>query len=107
GNELVEGGISGPGVPPGTYRVRLEVGGQALEQEFDVRSDPRLTVNDADLRAQFDLLLRLRDRLSEVHKGINELRALRRRAEDWLARAKDKPELSAVAAAAQAVIDRL
>ena len=48
-----------------------------------------------------------RDRLSETHKAVNELRALRRRAEDWLARARDKPELEAVANAAQSVIDRL
>src|SRR5207244_5987891 len=55
-NDLVEGGISGPSVPPGTYKVRLEVGEQKFEQEFEVRKDPRVAATDADLRAQFDLL---------------------------------------------------
>ena len=32
---------------------------------------------------------------------------MRRRAEDWLARARDKPELEAVALAAKSIIDRL
>ena len=92
-NDLVEGGISGPGVPPGTYKVRLQVGEQQFEQEFEVRKDPRAETTDAELRAQFELLKQVHEKLSETHKAINELRAIRRRAEDWAARAKDKPEL--------------
>jgi photosystem II stability/assembly factor-like uncharacterized protein len=106
-NEMVEGAISGPQVPPGTYRVRLQVGDQTLEQDFDVRKDPRLSATDADLQAQFGLLRQLHERLSETHKAINELRAIRRRAEDWAARAKEKPELDAVAKAVLAVVERL
>jgi photosystem II stability/assembly factor-like uncharacterized protein len=106
-NELVEGGIPGPAVPPGTYHVRLELGQESYEEEFRVAKDPRVGATEADLKAQFEVLLRLRDRLSEVHKAVNELRALRRRAEDWAARAKDKPELETIARAAQAVVDRL
>ncbi len=106
-NEMLEGAISGPQVPPGTYRVRLTVGDQTFEQEFELRKDPRVSASDADLKAQFTLLQQLHTRLSDTHKAINEIRAIRRRAEDWAARAKDKPELEAVARAAQAVIDRL
>jgi photosystem II stability/assembly factor-like uncharacterized protein len=106
-NEIVESGIPGPAVPPGYYRVRLQVAEHTFEQEFEVRKDPRIAATDTDLRAQFDLLLSVRDRLSDTHKAINDLRAVRRRAQDWLARAKDKPELEAVATAAQGVIDRL
>ena len=106
-NEMLEGAISGPQVPPGLYRVQLKVGEQTFEQQFEVRKDPRLSASDADLSAQFTLLKQLHTRLSETHKAINEIRAIRRRAEDWAARAKDKLELEAVAKAAQAVIDRL
>jgi len=87
--------------------VRLTVGDQTFEQEFELRKDPRVSASDADLKAQFTLLQQLHTRLSDAHKAINEIRAIRRRAEDWAARAKDKPELEAVAKAAQAVIDRL
>jgi hypothetical protein len=107
GNELVEGGIAGPSVAPGTYRVRLQVGDDSFEQEFEVRKDPRVTLPDSDLKAQFELLLQLRDKLSETHKAINELRTIRRRAEDWAARAKDKRDLEGVAKAARTVIERL
>jgi hypothetical protein len=106
-NEMLEGAINGPQVPPGTYRVRLQVGEQTFEQDFEVRKDPRVAATDADLKTQFTLLRQLHERLSDAHKAINELRAIRRRAEDWATRAKDKPELEAVAKAAQTVIDRL
>jgi hypothetical protein len=89
------------------YRVHLQVAEKTFEQEFEVRKDPRIAASDTDLRAQFELLLQVRDRLSDAHKAVNELRAVRRRAEDWLARAKDTPELEAVATAAKSVIDRL
>jgi hypothetical protein len=42
-----------------------------------------------------------------VHTAINELRTIRRRAEDWATRARDASELAAVEAAARALIDRL
>ncbi len=106
-NELMEGAIPGPQVPPGTYRVRLTVGDAVREQSFEVRSDPRVAASNEDFRTQFDLLLGLRDKLSEVHTAINQVRALRRRAEDWLKRARDKPELEKVAAAAKTLIEQL
>ncbi len=106
-NELVEDGIAGPQVPPGAYRMRLIVGDTSHEQEFEVRKDPRVTASEADLRAQFELLQQLHKRLSETHTAINQIRTLRRRAEDWSARSKDRSELESVHKAAAALIDRL
>jgi photosystem II stability/assembly factor-like uncharacterized protein len=106
-NELVEDGLPGPLVPPGTYRGRLTVGDQEHEQSFEVRKDPRVDASDADFQAQFELLLGVRDRLSEAHTAINQLRALRRRAEDWSRRARGKSDLEQVATAAKAVVEHL
>ena len=106
-NELVEGGIAGPQVPPGTYRVRLTVDDQTYEQEFEVRRDPRLEATDADLRAQFELLRQVHARLSETHAAVNQLRTVRRQADDWLGRSKGKPELESVHTSAAALLERL
>jgi photosystem II stability/assembly factor-like uncharacterized protein len=106
-NEMVEGGIAGPQVPPATYRVRLEVDDKTYEQEFEVRKDPRVTVSDADLRAQFELARRVHQRLSDTHSAVNQIRAVRRRAEDWSARSRDKADLGSVYTAALALLDRL
>lgn len=106
-NDFAESGLAGPTVPPGEYRVRLTVGEWIAEQTFQVAGDPRLTSSDDDLHQRFALELRIRDQLSAVHTAVNELRAVRRRAEDWLKRAENTPELERVHAAAQAVLDRL
>jgi photosystem II stability/assembly factor-like uncharacterized protein len=106
-NEVVEGALSAPAVPPGLYRVELRVADQSYAQEFSVAKDPRVAASDADLQAQYELLRVLHDRLSATNKAINELRAIRRRAEDWAGRVRDKAEFEAIAQAAQAVIDRL
>jgi photosystem II stability/assembly factor-like uncharacterized protein len=106
-NDIIEGGLNGPIVPPGAYTARLVVGSNTYEQTFEVCKDPRVSVSKEDFGSQFDLLLKVRDKLSETHTGINQIRVLRKRAEDWAARAKDKAELEGVAKAAQAVVDRL
>ncbi len=71
-----------PVAPPGTYRVRLHVGGQTYEQPFEIRRDPRVKATDADLEAQFELMIRIRDRLSEVTDAVNQLRAARAQIDD-------------------------
>ncbi|HET6316918.1 MAG TPA: glycosyl hydrolase, partial [Chloroflexota bacterium] len=106
-NDLVEDGAQGPIVPPGRYRVRLTVGDSSPEEEFEVQTDPRVAVPEADFAAQFELLMQVRDKLSVTHGAVNKIRALRKRVEDWASRARDKPELSKVASAATAVVERL
>ena len=50
--------------------------------------DPRVSATPADFAAQFSLLLRLRDKLSETHEAINRLRSIRPQVEDWIRRAE-------------------
>ncbi len=66
-----------PVAPPGRYIVRLSVDGQAYEQPFEIRKDPRVKASDADLRAQFDLMVALRDRFSEVADTVLRIREVR------------------------------
>jgi hypothetical protein len=94
-------------VPPGTYLVRLKVGDQTYEQSFEVRKDPRVEASDADLRAQFELLQQVHQRLSDTHRAVNQLRTVRRQAEDWASRSREKADLASVHQAAQAVLDRI
>src|SRR3984893_2542946 len=71
--EALEGG-SGPRAVPGEYQVRLSVGDQTLFQSFSILADPRLPVSLDDLKAQFELKLAIRDRSSETHAAINQVR---------------------------------
>ena len=83
------GGVGrGPLAPPGTYQVRLTVGEQSQTASFDLVRNPTNPASDDDLQAQFDLLIQIRDKLSETHDNINRLRSARTQVNEWAARAK-------------------
>ena len=75
---LDEGTLDGPVAPPGTYTVRLIAGADTLRRTFDVVMDPRVKTPVADITAQFDAAIRIRDR-------INDLADAAHRAEDFQA----------------------
>ncbi|MBV9173101.1 MAG: glycosyl hydrolase [Chloroflexi bacterium] len=90
-----------PRAVPGEYEVRLTVGQQTESQRFKILPDPRLPVTEADLKAQFDLKLGIRDRLSEAHECINRILKVRAQVEEWERRS---PELKS---SASSLKDRL
>jgi hypothetical protein len=96
--------VGGPRAIPGEYAVRLTVGDQTLAETFSLLADPRLPVSSADLRAQFELKMAIRDRISETHTTINQIRHIREQIEEWEKRAVGKPE---VVSAAKSLKDQL
>jgi photosystem II stability/assembly factor-like uncharacterized protein len=76
-------GVGGPRAVPGTYSVRLTVGDQSVSEAFSLLTDPRLPASIADLRAQFELKMAIRDRISETHTAINQIRRVRDQVEEW------------------------
>lgn len=94
----------GPVSLPGAYAVRLTVDGRTQTQPFRVVPDPRLRdVSPADLRAQFDLAMRIRDRVSDANRAVLLVRGIRQQVDERVTRANDP----AVAAAADALKARL
>jgi hypothetical protein len=71
---LWAGGVAGPVVLPGTYSVRLNANGQHYLQQFTVVQDPRSTATAADLREQFNFLMRIRDKTSEANDAVKMIR---------------------------------
>ncbi|HYA64677.1 MAG TPA: hypothetical protein VED66_15845, partial [Candidatus Sulfotelmatobacter sp.] len=72
-----EGEPIGPLALPGTYQVRLTVGGKSSSQSLTVTMDPRVKTSAADLQKQFDLMLKMRDRQEAMNKTILSIRDLR------------------------------
>ena len=70
-----------PVAPPGRYTARLETGGQGYQQAFDIRKDPRVAATDADLQTQFEFMMAIRDRMSEVSEALTRVRGARRQVE--------------------------
>ncbi len=92
-----EGTLPGPIASPGTYQVRLTVGDETQTQSFVIEKDPRVQATQAHLDAQFALLCRIRDKVTETHATIKMLRAVRTQAEEWEKRASDEKVNPAIA----------
>ena len=76
-------GTNGPVAPPGTYSVRLTVNdGPAQSFNFRVRKDPRSTSTDADILAQFNLLIAIRDKTTEANNAVRMVRNMRSQVDD-------------------------
>ncbi|MGB2622088.1 MAG: hypothetical protein WBL56_06805 [Candidatus Acidiferrum sp.] len=67
----------GPLALPGKYQVRLTVAGKSQTAAFEVKMDPRVQTSADDLRKQFDLMLKLRDRQDQMNKAVIAIRDLR------------------------------
>ena len=84
---------SAPLAPPGVYRVTLSVGGNRYEQSFALLKDPRSTASQEDLQEQFDLLVKIRDKLSETRRAVVRARSLDDQMEEWERRAGDESQI--------------
>jgi photosystem II stability/assembly factor-like uncharacterized protein len=71
------GTTNGPVALPGTYQVKLTVLGKSYTAPLEITADPRLTVTQAELTKQFDLLMKIRDAVTETDDTILEIRDLR------------------------------
>jgi hypothetical protein len=97
----------GPVVLPGTYTVEIKTGDATASQQVEIVKDPRIDIDDADLKAQFDMLLQIRDRLADTTKAIGRVRAMRSQLESWEKRTKDTDQGEQIAAAGKAARDEL
>lgn len=95
--------LLGPVVVPGSYVVQLNVDGQTWEQPLTVEADPRVSGSQADLEAQHDLLLKIRDKISATHAAVDRIHSIREQARYWSARVEDRD----VQDAAKALLDQL
>ena len=98
---------SGPLVLPGRYTVELTVGEQTQSHELEIRPDPRIATSREELQAQYDLLIRLRDRLSETNALVNQIRGLKRQATAWEERTGEVQAVRDAAGRLRAELERI
>jgi hypothetical protein len=83
-------GVAGPFAPPGTYQVRLTADGKGQSQPLVVRRHPLYPATDADLAAQFELAIRIRDKVSEANEAVIRIRAIKADVERRLKGSNDR-----------------
>jgi photosystem II stability/assembly factor-like uncharacterized protein len=82
GMVLWNSGLTGPVAVPGRYRARLTVaekmvGEWSAETPFEVLPDPRTSATAEDFAAQLAFQRRVADKVTETHRAIRRLRAVR------------------------------
>ena len=83
------GSLNGPRIVPGNYQVRLSVDGKVVGTEpFVLKADPRIATTQAEFQKQFDFLLQSRNKLTQTHEAILEVRDVRTQLEALSARLK-------------------
>ena len=93
---LWAGETRGPRAVPGAYQVKLTIDGQTFTETFEVRRDPRVATAPTEFAKQFDLLTKMRDKLTETHNAIIRLREARGQVDDLLKRVRDSGEAKPV-----------
>lgn len=109
GMVLWGGGTQGPRVPPGKFTAKLSVGDEAdvQEVELEILKDPRSEASDEDLQAQFEFLTGVRDKLTEVHFSIKNLRDARAQIKSLSKRLGDQEEFKEIKEAGKKVVKEL
>lgn len=89
-NVMWTGRGTGVKVVPGQYKVRMLLGDSLVaEQPIVVLKDPRLKLTEADYKEQFDLLMKINNKLTETHKGINQIRQIRTQVNGYMKEVKE------------------
>ncbi|MEE9125879.1 MAG: hypothetical protein V3U11_01950, partial [Planctomycetota bacterium] len=83
------GGTNGPLAPPGHYLAELGVGGEKQGIAFELVKDPRSAATNEDLQEQFRFLIQIRDKITETHLAIREIRDIKTQVKALQKRLKD------------------
>ncbi len=84
------GQVTGPKVGPGKYSVELIIGKESFgKQPFEIKKDPRVEATVEDITESVKFQLRVRDKLSETHKAVNDLRTIRKQVTDYVSSVQD------------------
>jgi photosystem II stability/assembly factor-like uncharacterized protein len=97
------GSTDGPEALPGMYQVRLTVLGKSYTAPLEIKADPRLKVSADDLAKQFDLLLKIREKVTETDDAIIQMRDVREQITAINTRLKNDPRAKVIADAGKAV----
>ncbi|MEW5842372.1 MAG: glycosyl hydrolase [Bacteroidota bacterium] len=83
------GGLTGPIAIPGDYKAVLVDGKDSVVVPFTIVKDPRSSASQQDLQEQFDFLISVRDKLTETHMAIKQIRNIRKQLKDINERVKE------------------
>jgi inorganic triphosphatase YgiF len=75
------------------------VNGKSSTAPLEIVPDPRLKVTQQDLEKQFDLLMKIRERVTQAHETVNQIRDIRAQITALNKRLENQPQAKSVAEA--------
>ena len=68
---------NGPKALAGNYSVEMHIGKESYTAPLEILKDPRLSASDADLKAQYDFVVSIKNKMNEINKTIKDIRQVR------------------------------
>lgn len=99
--------LRGPIAVPGEYTVRLKVGEDRMIKTWKWKKDPRINTTQRDFQEQFDLLIEIRDKVTEVNRGIKKLRSIKDQINDLLKKISSTDPSEEIAEAGKEIVQKL
>ena len=90
---LWNGFVGGPKAAPGNYFAKFKSGNDSTEVPFTIVADPNYKTSQSEYEEQFNHLIAIRDKSSEIMTTIKNIRELRQQINDFSAKqGKDLPK---------------
>lgn len=104
---LWAGTLAGPVAVPGSYQVKVIGGEKSMIQSWQWKKDPRLEATQEELQEQFDFLIKIRDKMTQLNKAINRLRSIKKQVDDLQTKAKEHEKWKGIAAEGKKLKEKL
>ncbi len=104
---IIWGPRDGPLVAPGTYTVRIRLGGTTLTDSVEVRANPMVKVSAEDLKKQSAFLARVRDDVSATHEAALTCRDVKKQVKEVAERAAGLGKKEPLAGKGKALSEKL
>ena len=93
-------GPRGPKIVPGDYQVKMTIAGKTQTAPLKLVMDPRIKDADESVQKQFELGMQVRDRISQLHTAINEIRDVKTQIKALRTKFGEDPKVKAALEAA-------
>jgi len=82
---LWHGAVAGPKAAPGQYFYKIKADKDSAEGSFTIKANPIYSLSQKDYDDQFNFLLSVRDKFSEIQRAILNITTLRKQINDFVA----------------------
>jgi len=87
------GSLSGPTAPPGSYEVEMIHNGSHHRETFGIKGNPTLELTEQDYQGQFEFVQSVNAKVTEAHKTIKEIRAIKKQMSPFKEQLKDHKDV--------------